>query len=131
AVPRRGRAGNVDDAAAAGAHCDDDRALPAVREEHVLRPGRAVEEVPRAQGSLRPLDDQRALALQHEERLLPALPVVQPEPLARLEHVHVEPELREAPLPLERAVRAERPLLLPPRLGALTTNHPSPSTTRP
>src|SRR5688572_17642838 len=76
----------------------------------MLGPGRAVEEVPRRQGSLLALDDQHALAGQDEKRLLGVLAVVHAHRLAGLEHVDVDPEARKPPLPLERAVRAESSL---------------------
>jgi hypothetical protein len=55
------------------------------------------------------VDEQRALAGQHEEVLLHALGVVEAVRLAGLEDADVDPELRElGRLVLERAVRAER-----------------------
>ena len=75
---RRGRAGPV-----AGA------------DEHVLRPGGAVHEVPLPQRALLALDDEQRLAREHEEVLLIGLPVVHRHRLARPEHDEVDPDLRE------------------------------------
>ena len=56
--------------------------------------GRRVEEVPGSKASLLALDEQPALASENEERLLIRLGVIEAA-LARLEHGHVDPELRE------------------------------------
>ena len=60
-----------------------------------------------------PLDDERAFARQDEERFLAVLAVVHPDPLARLEDVDVDAEVREPPLALEVAVRTEWAFVLP------------------
>ena len=64
------------------------------------------------------LDEQQALAGEHEEVLLRPLAVVVADRLARLEHVQVQPELLEAALALEVAVEAEGAGVAPAALGA-------------
>jgi len=54
-----------------------------------------VEEVPLPQPSLLVLDDQQALSLKHQKRLLSLFGVVLGRWLAGLEHVNVDPEVRE------------------------------------
>ena len=82
-------------------------------DDHVLRPGRAVHEVPLAQRSLLALDDQQSLAGEHEEVLLVGLPVVHPDRLARPEHEERDPDLRELGVAFE-AKRLPAPLAIPP-----------------
>src|SRR6266850_1457167 len=91
----------------------EDHARPvAGAQEDVLRPGGTVEEVPRAKKPLLTLDEQPALAGQHEERLLLRLGVVEPVRLAGLEDMESDPELPEPELSaLEGAFRAGRLLL--------------------
>ena len=82
--------------------CHQDRARPLTRtDDDVVRPGRAVEEVPRLEVSLLVLDDQDALASQDEEVLLDVLRVVLAVRLARLQHVHADPVVLEAVRGLE------------------------------
>ncbi len=79
-----------------------------------LRATGAVEVVPGAESALLFLDDQQALAREHEKAFLRVLGVVHAHRLAGLEHADVDPELGEPPLALEGAVGAERPFVLPP-----------------
>ena len=65
------------------------------------------------------LDDQDAVARQHEEVLLAVLAVVVAETLARLENADVEPELAKGPLAFEVAVDAERARVPPPGLAGI------------
>ena len=78
--------------------------------DHVLRPGRAVHEVPASERALLALDDQQRLAGEHEEVLLVGLPVVHRHRLARPEHEEVDADLPEVRLALERQA-------LPPSLA--------------
>ena len=90
----RERVDRIDDpapAAAAGADREHDRGAVAGADDDVVRLGRAVHEVPGAQLPLLALDEQQALAGEHEEALLRPLAVVEAERLARLEHVQVQP----------------------------------------
>src|SRR4051794_7518063 len=89
----------------------EDRARPlAGSDERVLRPGRAVHEVPRFQVPVLALDQEQALAVEDEEVLLVRLAVVAASGLARLEDGDREAELRPAlqVLVLEHAGVAER-----------------------
>src|SRR5918992_4461885 len=61
--------------------------------DHVLRVGRAVHEVPRAQLPLLTLDDQNTFARDDEEVLLIGLPVVHGHRLARPENERIDAEL--------------------------------------
>src|SRR5581483_673593 len=92
---------------------EDHARLVARADEGVQRPGRAMDEIPRLQATLLALDQQHALARQHEEILLRGLGVVEPARLARREHRKRVSELREYPvLVLEDAggvVRAPQP----------------------
>src|SRR5262245_26829579 len=99
--------------AAARAHSQDDRGLAAGADDDVLRPGRAVEEVPGLQLPLLALDDQQTLAGQYEEVLLGILAVIQAHRRPGPEHVQVDPEARETPLALEVAERADRTRVAP------------------
>jgi hypothetical protein len=87
----------------------EDHARPvAGADEDVLCPGGAMHEVPRPQTALHPLDDQKALAGEHEEVLLVVLAVVHPVGLARLQHRNRVADLRKRRrLALEDARRAE------------------------
>src|SRR6185295_7846721 len=90
AVAEGGLGARVDDAGVLGPavarsrHEDRARPVPGANED-VLGLGRAVHEVPRAQGALLALDDEHALAREDEEVLLVALAVVDPAGLPRLE----------------------------------------------
>src|ERR1044072_5254232 len=90
-----------------------DHARPVARtHEGVLGPRGGVEEVPRPEAPLLALDDQRALAREHQERLLVHLGVVEAR-LSGFQHGEVDPQLgkldrRVAVLVLEGAPRAPR-----------------------
>jgi len=72
-----------------------DCARPVARShERVHRPGGRVEEVPGSKATILALDEQPALASENDERLLIRLGVIDAA-LARLEHGHVDPELRK------------------------------------
>jgi len=84
----------------------------------VLDAGGAVDEVPRAERPLLPLDEQRALAGEHQERLLLRFRVVEAVRLAGLDDADVDADVRKrVPAGLEPASRAERlrrpPLRIP------------------
>src|SRR5206468_8159637 len=68
----------VDDALTGIAGADADEYTRAITRGHedVLRPGRAVHEVPRLERTLFALDEEEELEAQHEEVLLPLLCVV-------------------------------------------------------
>src|SRR4051812_4267427 len=111
AVLRRELGHRVDDVPVLGPPTDhEEHARPvAGADEDVLGPGRAVEEVPRPQDALLPLDQQAALARKNEEVLLLRLAVVEAVRLAGLEHVQPDTELRKGGVPrLERAFGARR-----------------------
>ena len=76
-----------------------------------------MEEVPRAKRALPPLDEQQALAGEHEKVLLRTLAVVQADRLPGLENADVDPELAEGTLSLEVAVVAEVPGVAPAALA--------------
>ena len=80
-----------------------------------MRPGGAVEEVPRLQVPLLLLDDEDALAREHEEVFLHVLRVVQPVGLAGLEDVGADCVLLEPAL--GREVRPFAALLAPHPAG--------------
>ena len=107
----------------------EDRAGPvAGADEDVLGPGGAVDEVPGPQAPFLTLDEEQALAREHEEVLLDVLAVVHAVRLAGSEDVDVDPELREPGrlLALEAHVPARLLALPPERLPlVLRTNHPS------
>ena len=87
----------VDRAAAVGApagHEDHARAV-ARADEDVLGPARAMHEVPRLQPPLLALDEQQALAREHEEVLLVVLAVVHAARLPGLQHGQRVADLRE------------------------------------
>jgi hypothetical protein len=66
--------------------CEDDARAVACAHEGVRRARRAVHEVPGAKTPLLALDDQDALAHEHEKVLLNVLSVVHPTRPSRLEH---------------------------------------------
>ena len=66
-----------------------------------------MDEVPRLQPLLRSLDQQQALAAEHEEVLLLVLAVIHARGLTGLENADVEPQLGEALISLEAGVGAE------------------------
>src|SRR4051794_18001430 len=110
--PAAGAAGAPPGGAAAGAA------------DQVFRLGGAVPEFPGRQPPLLALDEQQALAREHEEVLLRPLAVVVAERLARLEHVQVQPELPEAAFALEVAVEPEVPRVVPPAVGRVGDEPP-------
>src|SRR5262249_45526791 len=78
-------------------------------DEDVVGAGWAVDEVPRSEGSLLPVHEQRAFARKDEEGFLLRLRVVQATRLPRLDDADVDPELRERELPgIEVGSGAER-----------------------
>jgi len=90
----------------------------------VLGPGGTVEEVPRLKEPLLTLDEQPALARDHEERLLLILGVVEAVRLARLQNAELDADLREREFPaFETAVRTGRPLLTVLRCHPLGVLH--------
>ena len=87
---------------------------------------------PDTQPALLALDEQRALAVQDEERLLDALRVVQAVRLARLDDVHVDAEVREVRVVRLEGAEDARPLVTDPRrVRRFVTNQPSPCGCRP
>src|SRR5262245_27100877 len=86
-------------------------------DDHVVGPRRAVDEVPLAQRTLLPLDDQHAFTGEDEEVLLVGLPVVHPDRLARAEDVEEDAHLSEARPPVERKREATLRALAPAGLG--------------
>ena len=96
-----------------------DRARPVTgTDEDVIDVRRHVHEVPGLQRTLLAVDEQRALAGQHEEVLLEVLPVVEAVRLARLEHADVDSELLElAVLALEDPRSPERVVVHPARVA--------------
>ena len=94
----RDRLGRVEDAPAVHARPDgEDERRPVARADDRVRDLRwAVEEVPLSQRPLLSLDDERARAVEHEERLLTVLAVIHRHRLAGREHVEVEAHLGEA-----------------------------------
>jgi len=91
----------------------------------MLGPRRAVEEVPRAQRPLLPLDDQQALAAEHEEVLLAVLGVVHGHRLARGKPVEVDAHLGKVRVlsALVRAITAE--LVVQPARVACVEDEPA------
>ena len=107
----------VDDAVGQPGADRQHRAGPvAGADEHVLGPGRAVDEVPLPQRPLLALDEQQTAAGEHQEILLLVLAVVVAGHLAGLEHADVDADRREPRLTLEPGVGAEH-ARLPLRLG--------------
>ena len=96
AVPRRhlvARVGGLVEPA--GADREQHAAVLARADERVGDARGAVHEVPAAQRPLLALDDREHLAVEHEERLLHGLVVVERRRLARRQVVHVDPEVLE------------------------------------
>ena len=85
--------------------------------DYVLRPGRAVDEIPLPQGSLIALDDQQRVAEEDEKILLIGFPVVHPHRLAGSQHEEVDADLREVGLAIERQARAAPVAVEPARLS--------------
>jgi hypothetical protein len=83
-------------------------------------------EVPRAQTPLLALDEQQALATEHEEVLLDSLRVVVAVRLAGLDHRHVDPDVPEMQVGrLEAAVRAEVRMIPPGAVGDVDDEPPA------
>ena len=87
------------DPAAPRPHGDDDRGPFAGSDDDVVGAAGTVEVVPRREPALLLLDDQQALAGDHEEAFLGVLAVVPADRLARLEDADVDAELRNRRLP--------------------------------
>jgi hypothetical protein len=83
-----------------------------------------MDEVPGPQAALLALDEQQALAGEDEEVLLLVLAVVHARGLAGREHADVDPEAREALVPLEAGERAEGPVEPPLRLAGVHDEPP-------
>src|SRR5204863_8146722 len=86
------RIDHLEAARSAAGHDDDARPL-ARPDENVMRPGRAVDEVPGLKAALLAFDHEHALSGNDEEVLLAVLAVVQAVPLARHEDLDAEAEL--------------------------------------
>ena len=127
----------------AGAEHQDGARPVTSPDEHVVRSGRAVHEVPCPQPPLLALEDRHAFAGQDQEVLLLRVRVVQRARLARPEDVQVHANLREGrrlevvalsehpATQLEGAARAELGVHLPGGVAAFTTNSASPTGARP
>src|SRR5262249_6488306 len=110
-VRERQRLHGVDEPLAPAAPADrenDGRPGPGT-DDDVVRAAGAVDEIPGPQRALLAFDEQQALAGEDQKAFLRALAMVEPERLAGLEDVDVDPELAEGPLALEVAVEAEAP----------------------
>ena len=94
----RHRVGRIEDAALSGTGADGEHeARPvACPDDRVRDTGGTVEEIPLLERPLLALDDQEALALEHEEVLLRRLAVVHGHRLTRLHEIEVDPELGKA-----------------------------------
>ena len=111
-VTQRELGARVDDVSARPRADGQDRARPVPgADEHMLRPCRAVDEVPRAQPSFLALDQQETFAAEDEEVLLVVLAVVHAGRLAGHQDADVDPELWEAHVSLEAGVGAEVPIV--------------------
>src|SRR5581483_7460519 len=121
----RARIDDLQLAAPRAGHEDHAPPVPGT-DERVLRPRRAVHEIPRAERPLLALDQEQALAGEDEEVLLTRLAVVARGRLARLEHADRVPELRERDrAALEDAAGAER-LVRDPRRVPDVDDEPAP-----
>src|SRR5207302_2550357 len=121
AVPERRRFDEVGEPPPPAARADreHDRRPVSCTDDHVRRPAGTVEEVPRFERPLLALDEEQALARQHQEPFLVVLAVIQPERLAGLEDVQVDAELLERSLSLEIAAGSERPVVAPATLAGV------------
>jgi hypothetical protein len=110
---------------------EHDTSHPAGPQDHVIRPRRAVHEVPLPQWPLHALDEQQPLTGEHQEILLDILPVVHPNRLTRPEHEQVDPDLGKVRRPLEGERVSTALAVTPSRLAgvhyepALTAGHES------
>src|SRR5215217_6234085 len=85
----------------------EDRAGPVARADaDVARPGREVDEVPGLQAPLLLLDEQQALAGEHEEVLLHALGVVEAVHLSGVKDVDADPVLLKLPPGLPKSIHS-------------------------
>ena len=110
---------------------EDDAGALSGPDDHVLRPGGAVHEVPLPQRPLLALDDEQSLAGEHEEVFLIGFPVVHRHRLTRPEHTEADSDLREVRLTLEGRLGARPSRWYQRAARAFRTNHPSPAATSP
>ena len=125
-MPRGDVVDGVDDLVVSHSCADrDDDARPvACADERVRGVRRAVDEVPGFQAPLLALDDEHALAGDHEEVLLTGLAVVHAARLAGPDHGDAHAELLEVAVPLE--VRpAPEPLAFPPARVSRVEHEPA------
>jgi len=112
------------------AEAKDDAVSVSGADDHVLRPGRAVDEVALPQRPLLALDDQHSLAGEHEEAFLIGFPVVHRLRLARAEHGEADSDLREVALASEAGLEPESPV--DQRTSCrFSTNQPAPAANSP
>src|SRR5512142_2752438 len=97
AMSKRDRIDEVLDSSPASAPAERDHQRGAVTgsDDDVRRPAGTVNEVPRPQGNLLILDEEKALAGEDEEALLVPLPVIEAHRLAGQEPVEIDPDLAE------------------------------------
>ena len=100
------RIDHLEAARSAAGHDDDTRPVTGA-DEDVVRPGRAVDEIPCLQAALLAFDHEHALSGDEQEVLLATLAVIQAVSLAGHEHMDAEAELS--------------PLLPPFKVGVLPT----------
>ncbi len=111
---------------AAGTDAEHEAGALAGSDEDVLGPGRAVHEVPGAEPPLLALDEEQALAREHEEPLLRVLSVVERVRLARTEDPDAEAELLEADVvALEDRVQAAELSAVEPACSPDVEHEPS------
>src|SRR5512133_263048 len=96
-----------------GADRDDDARAVAGTDDHVVHPGRAVDEIPLPQRVLLALGDEQRLTLDDEEVLLVGLPVVHRHRVAGVEHEDVDADLLELRFPVEAHDAASRAAVVP------------------
>src|SRR5215211_6490686 len=97
----------------------DDQAWLLLRHEGVRDAGRAVHEVPLAEGALLTVDEQHAASGQDDEVLLDVLGVVEGAEFPWLEQGDVDPDLREWRVALEVADRGPLVASAPPGLASV------------
>src|SRR5581483_3437258 len=103
----------------AAADCQHERAAPARADDRMRRAARRVHVVPLRERYLCALDDQQALAAQHEKAFLIALAVVHRHRLPRCKRGEVDAELVEVLRPVELRRRTEL-VLLPLQLAHIS-----------
>src|SRR5512133_3082488 len=96
-----------------GADRDDDARAVAGTDDHVVHPGRAVDEIPLPQRVLLALGDEQRLTLDDEEVLLVGLPVVHRHRVTGVEHEDVDADLLELRFPVEAHDAASRAAVVP------------------